>query len=208
MRFSQPPGKLIEQAKSAIDALVEAAEVKKGTFILLPIVFTNADSFFLVPMKAKGKRKRETIKPISGLDVDALLGATKRTKISQDNAVPEFKQLLASAEEISTVEDAAKQMGAIVRSLITDSTADNDYGRAAEDMRVMREELVALEEPGFYNSFVRDLKKRLLAGELGGDRRDMWWRVRTTGLGLVHQGESEPSDVTIAEAEEVSSLAL
>jgi len=31
LRYSNPPGKLLEQAKPQIEALIEAAEVKKGT---------------------------------------------------------------------------------------------------------------------------------------------------------------------------------
>lgn len=104
------------------------------------------------------------------------------------------------------VEDAARQMGDIVRTLIRDSTGDSGYDRAAENMRVLREGLVGYEEPGLYNAFVRDLKKRLLAGELNGDRRLMWLKVGWERLGLITKEQSEGSDVTEQEAAEVRAI--
>ena len=140
--------------------------------------------------------------------MDALLGEKKKEKISSDNAVPEFKRALESSEEVDEIEDAAKQMGVIVRTLITDSFGDNKYERAIECIGVMREELTNLEEPSLYNVFVRDLKKSLLSGALGGDRRDFWFKVRWSGLGLIDQKLSEVSDVTLEQAEEVSQPTL
>ena len=66
----------------------------------------------------------------------------------------------------------------------------------------MRHELIAVDEPDVYNSFVRDLKARLLSGELGGDRREMWWMVRAGRLGLVEVEESELSGVSGRESAE------
>ena len=156
-----------------------------------------------MPPKAKGKRGRDLIKPLSGLDVDALLGREKRAKITTDNAIPEFKQMLETAEDINVVEEAAKQMGTIIRSLIMHSLGDSGYGRAIANLATMREELINMEEPGLYNDFVRDLKKRLLGGELGGDRRDMMWEIRKAKLGLIDKKVSEISDVMEAEVTEV-----
>lgn len=68
----------------------------------------------------------------------------------------------------------------------------------------MRDEMIEIEEPAVYNDFVRDLKRKLLAGELGGDRRDMWEEVRKNRLGLVEKGQSESSEVGEEEAKEVS----
>lgn len=41
LRFSHPPEKLLDKAKSEIDALIDTAEVKKGTFTLLLRVITG-----------------------------------------------------------------------------------------------------------------------------------------------------------------------
>ncbi|EGS20695.1 uncharacterized protein CTHT_0025310 [Thermochaetoides thermophila DSM 1495] len=161
-----------------------------------------------LPPKAQGRRgKKETVKPLSGLDVDALLSDTGRSKrvptISAENAIPEFKQALATAADDATIQSAAHQMGEIIRKLIADSFANLTYARAAECLRVMREELVALEEPRLYNKFIRGLKKSILSGELNGDRREMWAEhIAQAGLGLITNDESEVSDVTLQQASE------
>lgn len=162
---------------------------------------TNSRS---VPPKAKGKRNREAVKPISGLDIDSLLGGEEKEKVDPNNAVPSFKRALDASQALEDIEEAAKQMGAIIQSLITDSFGDSKYAQAMECLGVMREEITNLEEPGLFNTFVRDLKKQLLAGALGGDRRDFWFKVRWTRLGLIDQKQSEVSDVTAEEADEVS----
>lgn len=160
----------------------------------------------LVSPKAKGKRAREANKPMSGLDVDALLGQNKRAKISADNAIPEFKQALNSSEDVKQIEEAAKQMGEVIRSIIASSTGDSGYDRALENLGVMRGELIALEEPGLYNSFLEDLKEKVRDEKLGGDRKLLWWKLGKSGLGLVTDRESDISTVTQPAAEEVTSI--
>ncbi|KAK4114134.1 SPOC domain-like protein [Canariomyces notabilis] len=184
LRYSKPPEKLIDKAKPDIEALIDAAEVKK------------------VPAKAQGRRgRKEAVKPLSGLDVDSLLGERKRTNISMENSIPEFKQTLATATDDATVEKAVKQMGEIICKLIQDSFADLLYARAAENLLVMREELISLEFPALYNKFLTALKKSLLSGELNGDRREMWFKYIVGGhLGLITQSESGASEVTEEEA--------
>lgn len=97
-------------------------------------------------------------------------------------------------------------MGTIIRDIITSSFGGGADDRALEHMGAMREELVNFEEPGLYNAFARDVKGRMLSGELGGDRREMWWKVRKAKLGLIDGKESEVSKVTEDEAKEVGSL--
>ncbi|PFH57513.1 hypothetical protein XA68_14916 [Ophiocordyceps unilateralis] len=184
LRYCAPPEDLVERVQTRICALIEAAEVKK------------------VPPKAKGRRPRESVKPISGLDVDALLGEEKKGRVSRQNAIPDFKQALAATPSTSEIEDVAKQMGAIARSLVTDSFGDSRYAQAAECMSVMREELLRLEEPEMYNSFVRDLKKALLSGALGGDRREYWYMIRSLRLGMIDKDQLEASTVSPEQAEE------
>jgi len=69
-------------------------------------------------------------------------------------------------------------------------------------MRVMREEMVEVEEVGVWNEWLRGVKGRLVRGELGGERRDFWWEVRRERLGLVVGG----GGVGEEEAKEVSPL--
>jgi ATP-dependent DNA helicase 2 subunit 2 len=172
-------------------------------------------SYHIVPPKAKGKFRKEKVKPVSGLDLDAILGpAPKVATISPGNAIPEFKRVLERASsdsdtvDLQLVKDVAKQMGDIVKNLITTSFGGSKDDRALEHLGCMRDELKEIGEPDVYNVFVRELKKRMLAGELDGDRRELWWKIRNAKLGLIDEAQSEESKVTVDEAWEVSCLLL
>jgi ATP-dependent DNA helicase 2 subunit 2 len=203
LQYQNPPQKLLEQVQSQVEALIDAAEVKKGSPHTQHFSFALLLTSFQVPPKAKGKRRRDPVKPISGLDVDALLGGERKGKVTAENAVPDFKNALDAAASVEEIEDAAKQLGAIIRDLITESFGDSKYDRAMESFGVLREELINLEEPHIFNNFVKDLKKSLLSGALGGDRRDFWFKIRYSKLGLIDKLESEASDVKAEEAEQV-----
>ncbi|EGE84995.2 ATP-dependent DNA helicase II subunit 2 [Blastomyces dermatitidis ATCC 18188] len=182
-KLSHQPEDLQAQSKDTLAKLIAASDVKK------------------VPPKAKGrKRDRDTDKPLSGLNVEELLQTEKRVKISANNAIPEFKQLLVSSQDLGAVKDAVKQMSAIIESQIRHSLGDANYDRAVEGLGTMKEELVAFEEPALYNDFIRGLKVKLLGNDLGGDRREMWWYIRKNRLGLIDKKLSELSDVTEEEA--------
>jgi ATP-dependent DNA helicase 2 subunit 2 len=159
---------------------------------------------FLVPPKVKGTRgRREVIKPLSGLDVDSLLSREKREKISPDNTIPEFKQMLASPPDDNVIYDAARQIADIIRMHISHSTGDSKYEEVMADMKVFREYMVDFEMPDIWNDFIRDFKKRAGKGELGGDRREFWQSLRGANLGLIDKKALEISDVTEKEANEV-----
>ena len=132
------------------------------------------------------------------------MGEEKKGKISPDNAVPDFKHAMETADTEEALEDAAKQMGAIIRKLVTDSFGDSKYAQATECCGVMRDELINMDEPKLYNTFIVDLKKKLLSGSLGGDRREFWFKLRWSKLGLIDNLQSETSDATPEVAEEVS----
>ncbi|KAH8673632.1 SPOC like C-terminal domain-containing protein [Xylariales sp. PMI_506] len=186
LKYAQPDQDLIGAAKSRLEDLTETAEVKK------------------VPPKAKGKRQREQVKPISGLDVDALLRQpeNKRAKIDPENAIPNFKQMVDTADDTVVFEEAAKQMGQIVRQLVNDSFGNSNFDRVIENLGAFREKMINIEEPALYNNFIKDFKKRLLSGELGGDRRELWWQVKGAKLGLIDDKQSEVSKVSSEEAME------
>ncbi|KAJ5266710.1 hypothetical protein N7478_009518 [Penicillium angulare] len=183
-RFSHPEEDLVNKSKQKLENLIAAADVKK------------------VPPKTKGrKRNREAEKPLSGLDVDALLNLEpKRAKISPENAIPEFKQFLSRADNVETIDDAAKQMSDIIENQIKHSLGDANYERVVEGLGTMREELVEYEEPALYNELVRDLKEKILGEKLGGDRKELWWLIRKGKLGLIDQDISERSEVLADEA--------
>ncbi|KAF4759773.1 hypothetical protein HAV15_005773 [Penicillium sp. str.  len=185
--FAHPSEEMVKNSKSHLEKLMSTADVKK------------------VPPKTKGrKRQRETEKPLSGLDVDALLSLEpKRTKISTENAIPEFKQTLSRAENIDAIHDAVQQMAKIIETQITHSLGHSNYDRVIEGLGTMREELVDYEEPVIYNDFVRQLKSKMLREELGGDRRELWWFVRKGKLGLIGKSEVDSSAVEEEEAQEV-----
>lgn len=161
-------------------------------------------TLLIVPPKVKGKRgRRETTKPLSGLDVESLLNREKREKISPNNTIPEFKQMLDSPADDNVIYDAAKQMANIIRTHISNSIAGVKEQEVKADMQVFREYMIEFEMPEIWNDFIRDFKKRVIKGELGGDRRDFWNSLRWINLGLIDKNALEISDVTEKEAKEV-----
>lgn len=141
------------------------------------------------------------MKPLSGLDVGALLGSKpKKAKISSENPIPEFRQALDAADSVEGIRDVAKQLSSIIETQIKDSFGDIAYPRALEELGVMKHEMIDMEEPGAYNNFIRELKRKLLAEELGGDRREMWWEIKKNKLGLIEKKASEQSNVDEEEA--------
>jgi len=210
-RYSHPPDELLTKAKRQLQKLVEAANVKKGKSHLPPtpttVSLSNTVTTPQVPPKTQSrKRARADIAPLSGRDIDSLLGpapsSPKQRKISADNPIPTFRQLLDTADSPAAIRSAVEELGTIVEKQITDSFGDSLYGRAIEEMRVMREEMVEVEEVGVWNEWLRGVKGRLVRGELGGERRDFWWEVRRERLGLVIGG----AGVGEEEAKEVSFL--
>lgn len=158
-----------------------------------------------VPPKQKGrKRTREFEKPLSGLNVEELLGREKRVKLSAENAIPEFKQALNTTDSVEDIKNIANQFSVIIQDYIRHSMGDSGYQRAVEAIRVMKEEMLELEEPGVYNDFMRELKKKIIAEELGGDRKEMWYKIRVNKLGLIDNRATDLSDVTEDDAKKVS----
>ncbi|KAJ5735106.1 uncharacterized protein N7483_000231 [Penicillium malachiteum] len=177
-KFSHPDEELVKKSQAQLEKLITAADVKKGR-----------------------KRNRETEKPLSGLDVDALLNLEpKRAKISAENAIPEFKQLVSRADTVESIHDAVKQMVHIIEEQIKYSLGDSNYERVVEGLGTVREELVEYEEPGIYNDLLPALKNKIFNESLGGDRKELWWLIRKGKLGLIGQNESESSTVSEEEA--------
>lgn len=112
--------------------------------------------------------------------------------------------MLDAVGDISGIRDAVAQLGTIIETQIKDSFGDINYGRAIEELDVMRSEMIEIEEPTIYNDYVRTLKTKLLKGELSGDRRDMWYELKKAELGLIDSKQSESSNVTKEDAKQVS----
>ncbi|KAK2734274.1 ATP-dependent DNA helicase II subunit 2 [Myotisia sp. PD_48] len=182
-KLSRFPENLLEQSKNALQKLIDASEIKK------------------VPPKVKGrKRNRDADKPLSGLNVEELLQGEKRQRITPENAIPEFKQALVQTDDMKSVKDSVKQMCDIIEEQIKHSFGDANYDSVTEKLGTMRDELIAFEEPALYNDFVRKLKQKLLEDELGGDRRELWWLIRKSRLGLIDNKTLEFAGVTEQEA--------
>ncbi|KAL3423672.1 ku family dna [Phlyctema vagabunda] len=189
LKWTGPPDELVQESASYLQKLVQAADVKR------------------VAPKVKGKRRKEHVAPLSGLDIDSLLGREKRQRISAENAIPEFKQLLASSDSDEVLEGAIDQMASIVRTLITKSTGDSNDDRVSENMKIMRKESIAFDLVEKYNDFVSDLKSRLVKGDLGGDRREFWYKiVRGHKLGLIDKATTSTSTVSEDEVRQFYSI--
>lgn len=185
-KYSTPPAPLMSRISNTLSTLNRAADVKK------------------VPPKVKGRGKRrraEREKPLSGLDVDALLNTSSTPTIDPSNLIPSFKQALDATDDIAAIKSLTSSMATQIRNLVRNSVGDTSYNRALEALRVLREELTELEEPELYNDFVRKFKSELLGEELGGDRREMWWRVRGGRYGLIDRKRSLVSEVSEEETE-------
>lgn len=182
---------------------------------------THADTS-IVPPKAQSKYKRGVPRPESGRVVEAAIDPMEmlrageeevarlkqgKPKIDKDNAIPKFKQLVQRLDEVDDdkgIEEATKDMGDVVQSLIKESMGDKNYDRAIENIGVLRETCIGLEVPDLYNDFLRDLKKKIFSDALGTGRKEMWGKLRLTGkLGLITKIESEVSDITEDEAKQV-----
>lgn len=205
-RYQHPPQPLIAKSKRQLETLITVAEVKK------------------VPPKAQSrKRARNEIKPLSGLDVGALLthrpnpssndadisnlpsssspSSSSIPQLSAQNPIPEFKQALDNAASPSAIKQLAHQFATIIEHRIRDSFSDVQYPRAIEELSVLRTEMMEMEEPDVWNGIVRDLKGKILEGQLGGERREMWVAmVKSRGLGLLEKRVSHTSSVGEEEA--------
>ena len=191
MRFTVPPKPLLDKSKHRLDKLIQAADVKR------------------VPPKTLSRRtNRQATKPLSGLDLDALLGpkpapistaattspssANPETSLTVDpsNPVPSFRQALDTATSLPQITSLAHSFLHIIESHIN-SFGGKDYDRAIEELGVLREEMIELEEPRVYNEVVRGLKRKLVdegGRELGGERRDFWYMVGRGRVGLIVTG--------------------
>lgn len=206
VKYTNPPEELVNKSKRRLEKLIAAADVKKGkqhpTTSLI-----DAKPFIIVPPKVQSrKRARAEAAPISGINIDALLGPKPKAPktVDSEDPIPSFLKMLDSAESPAAIREAAEGLSKIVEKHITDSFGGNLYGKAIEEMRVIREEMIEIEEPGVYNSILRRLKEKLLKEELGGERKDFWYEIRRNRLGLVDKNASERSDVEEDEAREVS----
>ena len=112
--------------------------------------------------------------------------------------------MLDTTEDPNGIQDAASQLAAVIEQHIKNSFGESEYDRVLAEMSVLRSEMIEMEEPGIWNTWLKELKSKLLSGEFGSGRNELWWRIRKEGLGLVTKGESTVSAVAEDEAKIVS----
>ena len=194
-QMQKPPRNIQQKASAELEKLKDTAEVKK------------------VEKQVKMRtRDRVPEKPLSGLDIEALLkksrpGQKHKTHIDPTNAVAEFTQFMDSQpSDMAVIEDVVQQMRDIVENLVRKSFADKSYGRVVEILASVRKEMIELERPTLYDDILRQLKEKVFAGKLGGNRRDLWAEIRREKtIGLISMAESsmeEISHVTKEDADE------
>ncbi|KAM0720412.1 hypothetical protein Q7P37_004548 [Cladosporium fusiforme] len=195
LRFSNPPVDLVEKASPALNKAIKAANVKP------------------VPQRARGKRSggKQPPKPISELDVQGLLNSGQeagrsRERIDPKNAIPEFKQMFDRAynsdePDMDGVKNACDQLKGIIFDLIKNSVGNSGYHRALERMNVMRMQCIDGDIPDPYNDFARELKAKILEGELGEGRKEFLFEVRNHKYGLIQFVKDDHGGVTKDEAE-------
>jgi ATP-dependent DNA helicase 2 subunit 2 len=120
--------------------------------------------------------------------------SNKRRKVTPENAIPDYKQYLAYSDDPDRFEKASRQLAAIIEDRVRESFGDMKYNQAIEEMGVFREQAIDLEEPAFYNEWIRAFKKKLVAGRLGGERGDFWRKVKSARLGLAFEEEEEEEE--------------
>ncbi|KAI5304600.1 ATP-dependent DNA helicase II subunit 2 [Ascosphaera pollenicola] len=177
-RLTRQPEELKEQSKGVLEKLIGIAEVKK------------------VPPRTKGrKREREAEKPLSGLDVESLLGKRQK-KLDPNNAIPEYIRSLFNAPDTSTFKEATDEFATIIENRIRTSLGDQNYERAIEELAVMRKELIEYEEPDLYNETIYRLIEKIDGEQLNGDRKEMAYLIRKNKLGSIEADETGLSNVS------------
>ncbi|KAG4413194.1 hypothetical protein IFR04_013659 [Cadophora malorum] len=167
-KWSKPPAELIANAEPQLEALLKISGVTK------------------VPEKAKGKRGREVITPMSGLDVNELLN-TRRQKsdISHENAIPEFKQLMQVTEKDEDIFKAVSQMGKAIRQSLKTAMGNVNHPVIFSQIKAVRDEMIDIDMPEIYNDFIKDLKTRIFQKNEFGDQRNFWADFKFQKLGLI-----------------------
>jgi ATP-dependent DNA helicase 2 subunit 2 len=191
--MQKPPPALLEQANSALQKLKDAADVKK------------------VDKRKKGRmrtRDREAEKPLSGLDIEKLLRKERpveqgKTRINPNNAIPEFKDIFKTTADMAIIKEAVKQMQQIIEDLVKKDYGQKNYDMILEGLGTIRDETIGMEVPNYYNDVLREFKEKLFRGQLGENRGELWYKIRTGNIGFISKDEEELSEMTRDEADDL-----
>ncbi|EXJ59273.1 hypothetical protein A1O7_06705 [Cladophialophora yegresii CBS 114405] len=191
--MQRPPAAVVERANAVLQNLKDAADVKK------------------VDKRKKGRirtRDREADKPLSGLDVEKLLRKERpveqgKTHINPNNAVPEFKDVFKTTADMAIIKEAVKQMQQIIEDLVRKDYGHKNYDKVLESLGTIRNETIGMEVPNYYNEALREFKEKLFQGQLGENRGELWYKIRTGNIGFIGKDEEELSDMTRSEADDL-----
>lgn len=192
-KYAVPPADLVEATQSQLNALKAAAKIEK------------------VPPQAKSRRTKPTRNPISGLDIAALLEPV--FKIDPSNSIPNFERMVdpptnpdGPAPDPDRIIKASKSLGRVIEERITESFGSAGYERALEEMGHLRSRMEELEEPELWNTWLTELKQKIVQGKLGGDRIEFWNRVRMMRLGLLFVAPKRLGHIPASEIEKAKEL--
>ncbi|KIW67884.1 hypothetical protein PV04_07099 [Phialophora macrospora] len=191
--MQKPPPALVEQASAALQKVKDAADVKK------------------VDKSKKGRvrtRDRHAEKPLSGLDIEKLLRKERpveqgKIHINPNNAIPEFKDIFKTTADMDIVKEAVKQMQQIIEDLVKRDYGQKNYDMIVEGLGTIRNETIGMEVPNYYNDVLREFKEKLFQGQLGENRGELWYRIRTGNIGFISKDEEELSEMTRDETDDL-----
>lgn len=137
---------------------------------------------------------------MSGLDVKDLLNTRrKKNEIAQENAIPEFKQMIEMAEKDEEIIRATTYMGKVVQQFLQSANGNSHHAVTFSHIKTFRDEMIDIDMPEIYNEFCKDFKKRIFNNDFG-DQRNFWADFKFQKLGLIRS--TEDSEVTEQEAAE------
>ena len=121
----------------------------------------------------------------------------KVEKVSSMNPVQDFEKMIKDREE-DRVEEALKQMRAIILEFIRHSTQGDMYEKALSCLSAMRRACIENDEADAFNNFLKELKNRFSIGI----HQSYYETVRRNRIGLITKEESFKSNVSKEEANE------
>lgn len=105
-------------------------------------------------------------------------------KTPTSDPVSRFLHEIENALDLNSVHTAAFIFGAAIEDQIWCSSCEPPYTSVVKQLRVLRKTMVEMEEPGIWNTWIKELKSKLLQ-EKKNDCRELWLAMKTGGLGLI-----------------------
>lgn len=91
--------------------------------------------------------------------------------ISPVNPIEDFKKMMTD-RTIDLVEDAIRQMSAMIKRFINDSLKGNFYDKALECLKALRKGCIDEDESDSFNEFLHDIREKCKEG-----KHQEFWRM-------------------------------